>query len=52
MNDVYNIITRSDENSSSKCWFGSLGKEADLRRYFQIQRDARMSEIIENDDQV
>jgi hypothetical protein len=47
--EVYNISTRSDTPAGS-CWFGSLGTEEALRKYFQFQRQARFREIVENDD--
>lgn len=50
ISDVHDIFTRSDDSLAGKCWFGSLGPEAILKKYFQFQKEARTDQIIEDDD--
>lgn len=47
---VLNVVTKSDENRSGTCWFGSFGSEKEIAGYFDAQTDARRREIVENYD--
>ena len=52
MERVWNVVTESDENSSGKCWFGTLGSEEAVAEYFEAQRRARAQAIRESDDEM
>lgn len=47
---VFNVVAKSDENPSGKCWFGSFGPSQNIERYFERQRQARQRQIEEDDD--
>gem|GEM_PF-2148645 len=40
--NVFNVLTKSDENGPKVCWFGSFGYDDKITEYFDAQRRARI----------
>lgn len=48
--ELLNVYTKSDENSSGRCWFGSFGPQKSIEKYFDLQSQARQRSIEDDDD--